>query len=278
MKQLLTMAVAVGLMGSVPIVAQATPEQDMKEYQAHYHKRFPNVPHDDFINGLYALDPEKRSQWEAIEDFPPYTVAVEEGEKLFNTPFANGKTYASCFKNGGIGIKQDYPYFDTKTGQVKTIELEINECRVKNGEKPLGYQKGDIASISAYMSWTSRGNTINVKIPNDPRALAAYESGKEHYYAKRGQLNMSCADCHVSYPGYYVRANILSPGLGQTSHFPTFRSKWQNMGTLHRRYGGCNRQVRAASFDPQSEEYRNLEYFHTYMSNGLEINGPGSRM
>ena len=278
MKKLLTMAVAAGLMGSAPIAALATPEQDMKEFQEFYQKRFPNVPKDDFINGLYAINQELRAQWEAIEEFPPYTESVEKGEALFNTPFKNGKTYASCFKNGGIGIRQDYPYFDTKTGQVKTIELEINECRIANGEEPLRYGQGPIADISAYMSWTSRGNKINVKIPNDPRALEAYEQGKEFYYAKRGQLNMSCADCHVSYPGYNVRANLLSPGLGQTSHWPVYRSKWQNMGTLQRRYGGCNQQVRAKAFPLQSEEYRNLEYFHTYMSNGLEINGPGARM
>ena len=27
----------------------------------------------------------------------------------------------------------------------------------------------------------------------------------------------------------------------------------------------------------QGEEYRNLEYFLTYMSNGMEVNGPGAR-
>ena len=27
-------------------------------------------------------------------------------------------------------------------------------------------------------------------------AIAAYERGKKHFYQKRGQLNMACADCH----------------------------------------------------------------------------------
>jgi sulfur-oxidizing protein SoxA len=31
------------------------------------------------------------------------------------------------------------------------------------------------------------------------------------------------------------------------------------------------------ALEPQSESYRNLEYFLTYMSNGLELNGPASR-
>ena len=33
---------------------------------------------------------------------------------------------AKCFKNGGIGIKNMYPYFDASTGTVKTLEQEIN--------------------------------------------------------------------------------------------------------------------------------------------------------
>jgi sulfur-oxidizing protein SoxA len=88
---------------------------------------------------------------------------------------------------------------------------------------------------------------------------------------------MSCADCHVFNAGNKIRADILSPALGQPSHFPAYRSKWGDLGTIQRRYVGCNTQVRAMPYDPQGEEYRDLEYFHTYMSNGLAINGPGSR-
>jgi len=49
------------------------------------------------------------------------------------------------------------------------------------------------------------------------------------------------------------------------------------MLSLHQRVAGCIRDVRAKPFDLQSPEYRNLEYFLTYMSNGLEANGPGAR-
>lgn len=276
MKKLLTIAAAVGVLGTMPY-AQATPEQDLKEFRAYFQKRFPDTPMDDYINGVYSIDRESRAQWESIEEFPPYEINVDNGKQMFNTPFKNGKTYASCFKNDGIGIRQNYPYFDTKSGKVKTLEQEINECRVKNGEEPLGWKKGKIADISAYMAYTSRGNEINVKVPDDPRAMEAYEKGKEFFYAKRGQLNMSCADCHVWNAGNRVRADILSPALGHPSHFPVYRSKWGGLGTLHRRYGGCNEQVRAKAFKAQSEEYRDLEYFHTYMSNGLEVNGPGAR-
>jgi sulfur-oxidizing protein SoxA len=276
MKKLLS-TLSLATLLAVTCVVNATPQQDLKEFQSFYMKRFPNTPFEDFANGVYSIDPASRGQWEDIEEFAPYELNISVGETMFNTPFANGKTYASCFENGGIGIRQNYPYFDTDRGEVVTLELAINECREANGEKPLKWKKGPIADISAYMAYTSRGKVFDVKIPDDPRALAAYERGKKHFYQKRGQLNMACADCHKFYSGNMVRADLLSPALGHLTHFPVYRSKWGGLGTTHRRYDGCNKQVRAKPFPAQGEEYRALEYFHTYMSNGLAVNGPGAR-
>ena len=262
---------------AITCVANATPQQDLKEFQSFYLDRFPDTPFEDFVNGVYSIDPASREQWEDIEEFAPYELNISVGEAMFNKPFANGKTYASCFENEGMGIRQNYPYFDTDRGEIITLELAINECRTANDEKALKWKKGPIADISAYMASTSRGKVFDIKIPDDPRALAAYERGKKHFYQKRGQLNMACADCHKFYAGNMVRADLLSPALGHLTHFPVYRSKWGGLGTTHRRYGGCNKQVRAKPFPAQSEEYRALEYFHTYMSNGLAVNGPGAR-
>ncbi len=277
MKKAFIIAVTLGLgAGLLPAVGQAGPEEDLKAFQDYFMKKFPKVEKQEFGNGVYALDQNARMSWEAIEEFPPYEVDVAQGEELYNTPFKNGKTYADCFPDGPA-MKNKYPYFDSESGQVKTLEQELNECREKNGEKPYGWKKGKITALSAYIAKESRGQVIDVKIPDDPKALAAYEAGKKFYYTKRGQLNFSCADCHVHSPGMMLRSEMLSPSLGQVTHFPVYRSKWGELGTLHRRYGGCNKQVRAKPFPAQSEEYRNLEYFMTYMNNGLEFNGPATR-
>ncbi len=276
MKKILA-TLSLAILIAAPFAGSASPQQDLKNFQKYYMDRFPNTPFDDFINGVYSIDAASREQWEEIEEFPPYELNISKGEELFNKPFANGNTYASCFENGGIGIRQNYPFFDTERGEVITLELAINECRDANGEKRLKWKKGAIANISSYMAYTSRGNVLDIKIPDDPRALAAYERGKKHFYQKRGQLNMACADCHKFYAGNKVRADLLSPALGQLTHFPVYRSKWGGIGTTHRRYGGCNKQVRAKAYPAQSAEYRALEYFHTYMSNGLLVNGPGAR-
>ncbi|MCL4146796.1 UNVERIFIED_CONTAM: hypothetical protein GTU68_030201 [Idotea baltica] len=267
------------LLGTLAINApsHADPQSDQADLRAFFEKRFPKIEFADFADGVYAIDEGARAQWEEIEEFPPYEDAIDEGQTLFETPFENGKTYADCFPNGGIGIRQDYPRFDAESGQVITIEYAINQCRTDNDEEVLDYGEGELAFISAYMSSTSRDNIINVVIPDDERALAAYEAGKKLFYERRGQLNMACATCHVNSAGAQLRAEITSPALGHTTHFPAFRFGWDGMGTLQKRYAGCNTQVRAKPFALQSEQYRNLEYFHTYMANGLPINGPGSR-
>jgi sulfur-oxidizing protein SoxA len=253
------------------------PAADQRAFQAYFRHAFPNVPFNDFANGPYAVDKGMRKQWEEIMQFPPYDFALADGKKLFETPFKNGKSYADCFPDRGIGIRQNYPYFDTKAGEVVTIDLAINRCRVENGEKPLKYEVGDMAAIDAYMSSTSRGKPFDIKIPNDPRALAAYKDGKKFFYTRRGQLNFSCASCHVQSAGKRLRGDILAPALGILASFPIYRSDWGSMGTVDRRFTSCNVQVRSVPFKPEDRTYRDLEYFLSYMSNGIAIAGPGTR-
>lgn len=254
-----------------------TPEADKATFQSYFKQRFPNVPEDDFKNGAYAIDPVGRENWEAIEEFPPYENAVSNGEILWNTPFANGKGYRDCFPEGPA-IQNRYPHWSRERGMVITLPLAINECRQNNGEKPLNYLKGPIADLLAYMAFQSRGQITQVEIPSDdPRALDAYEKGKQFFFARRGQLNFSCAHCHLGNSGTTLRTEILSPAYGHTTHWPVYRSTWGDMGTLNRRFEGCNEQVRAKAFEPEGEEYRDLEFFMTFMNNGLELNGPAAR-
>lgn len=255
----------------------ASPSQDRTAMRTYFENRFPSVPLDELVHGANALDPALKAQWEQIMQFPPYFFAVSTGETLFNAPLPDGSHYADCFDKGGIGITQTYPRFDTQTGRVVTLESAINACRVKHGDKPLPWGKGDIAAIAAYMTKTSRKKSFDVKVPNDPRALAAYENGKRIFYSRRGQLNFSCASCHVQEAGKHLRAQVVSPALGMVAAFPVYRSKWGEMGTLQRRFAGCFVKVRAKAPPLQSKALRDLEYFLTYMSNGMPVVGPGAR-
>ena len=261
----------------IALGVSAGPVEDQAAFQKYYESRFPNTPTADFANGVYSILPEAREQWESIEEFPPYEIAIENGEKLYHSKFANGKSLADCFGPEGA-VRGQYPLWDKERGMVVTMERAVNECREANGEKPYGWKKGKIADVTAYMSYNSRGQEVKVDIPSDdPRAFAAYEDGKEHFYTKRGQLNFACADCHMLTAGNLYRADTTSPAFGHATSWPVFRSKWQSMGTLHRRFAGCHKNIRANPYKAQGAEYSNLEYFVTYMSNGLDFNGPAAR-
>lgn len=255
----------------------ADAEADRRAFQDFFFTRFPKVAKDDFGNGPYSVNAGMRKQWEEIMQFPPYDPALDDGHDEWNKPFANGKHYADCFDNGGAGIRQTYPRFDTKTGEVVTLEGAINRCRTENGEKPLPLETGLMASLTAVMAESSRGKPFAIEIPNDPRAVAAYERGKEFFYSRKGQLGFACASCHVTASGERLRGDILAPALGILAAFPIYRSDWGSMGTVPRRFTSCSSQTRAVPLAPDDRAYRDLEYFLSYMSNGIPITGPGTR-
>jgi sulfur-oxidizing protein SoxA len=278
---LASLAVAAALTLSAMLAAGAAdgpdPAADAKAFRNYFVRKFPNVKLEDFVNGPYALNEDMRRQWEEKEQFPPYEFSLEMGKEMFARPFGNGKGYPDCFPNQGIGIRQNYPYFDDKEGRVVTLELALNRCREANGEPPLSYVDDEMAALTAYMAFTSRGKPFDIKIPDDPRALGAYQNGKRYFYTRRGQLNFSCATCHVQNPGERMRAEVLAPALGILNALPIYRSEWGGMGTISRRFTTCNSQIRGIPLDPQDEEYRDLEYYLSYVSNGLPISGPGAR-
>ena len=276
-KAFIGVAIVIGAAQPLLAASNLNPEADRKAFVKFFTERFAKVPFKDFVNGPYSMDEGLRKQWEAKEEFPPYEFAVEKGKEMFGTPFKNGKTYGDCFANKGIAIRQNYPLFDDKTGKVITLELALNLCREANGEKAYSYTGDDMASLTAYMAFTSRGKPFEIKIPNDPRALAAYENGKKYFYQRRGQLNFSCASCHVQSPGERIRTEVLAPGLGILAAMPIYRSEWGGMGTISRRFTTCNSQVRGVPLKPQDDLYRDVEYYLSFMSNGLPIAGPGAR-
>jgi L-cysteine S-thiosulfotransferase len=279
MRRAVLLVAAIYCLAAPPVFAagKVDPQADFKAFRDYFTQRFPKVPLDDFVNGPYSMDAGLRKQWKEIDAFPPYQFAVDKGRQMFAMPFANGKTYGDCFPDMGIGIRQNYPYFDPKSGEVITLDVALNQCRERNGEKPFDYSKDDMAALTAYMAFTSRGKLFDIKIPDDPRALAAYEKGEEYFYTRRGPLNFSCASCHVQSAGDHIRSEVLAPALGLFAALPIYRSNWGGMGTTSRRLRSCNSQIGAIPLKAEDELYRDVEYFLSYMGNGLPVSGPGAR-
>ena len=267
MKKLILMLVGAGaLLGAVGAIAG--PEEDRKDMVKYFKGKFPDVKFEDYVYGSLALDADSKAQYDSIMEFPPYVGTLDKGKKLWETPFKNGKKYADCFPHGGKGAAAMYPMFDDKTGQVKIFDEALNECRVANGEEALEITDGKVFEPTlAYARSLSDGMKVNTKVVG-AAALAAYEDGKKTFYARAGQLNFACASCHQLQAGARLRSELLSPALGHSTHWPVFRGG-DKLVTLQARYKGCHNSVRHAPDKPGSTRYKNLEYFESYMSNGL---------
>jgi len=274
MKKLILGMTALGLLTVGAMSANADPKSDLKQFQGYFKKHFPDVQFDDWANGLYAFPAaaDRREEWQLIEDFPPYQLELDKGKEFWEK-----NNLSSCFKNGGVGIAQNYPYWDAKTKMVRTAVLDINDCLKRQGKDEIkDLKKGTMAQVVAYFKYMSRGKRVKIDL-SDPDAVAEYEVGKNFFWAKRGQLNFACANCHVHSAGQFIGGNILSAALGHGTGAPMYRNKWGGLGTMHRRYGGCNKQVRAKPLKPQRREYKALELYQLYMDTGLPLTAPSTR-
>lgn len=262
----------------LPAVVVASPAQDRQALRALFQQRFPKVPLDEYVNGPYPFDAALRAQWQSLLQLPPYVFEVERGQALFAGALGDGSHYADCFPHRGRGIRQNYPYFDRARGEVVTLELAINLCRRQHGSAPLAYEKGGMAAISAYLAETARGKRLTIVIPPDPRAIAAYRRGRALFYAPLGDSAQSCASCHIQRGGQRLGNKVIPPALGLVASFPLYRPSWGGLGTFDRRVGECYAAMGAAPPAPQSRAQRDLEYFLSYLSDGLPVAGPGVRL
>jgi L-cysteine S-thiosulfotransferase len=250
--------------------AHAGPEQDRLKLTGFYKKQYPDIKPADYVHGALVFDPDAMAQYRSIMEFPPFAGELEKGERLWKTPLSSGKTYADCLPNGGKMIAGNYPMFDDAKGRVVTLEDVLNDCRVANGKA--AYEYGDprtMGLLTAYVRTLSDGMKMNVKVEGEG-ALKAFEDGKKTFYARAGQLNFSCASCHVDNAGNRLRTDVLSPAVGHATHWPVFRGGDQ-LVTLQKRYADCYLKVRHVPDKPGSVRFNNLEYFHSYLSNGLEM-------
>ena len=271
MRRRLTAFLACLIMGA-SFAATASPAEDRKALIDFYKQHLPSVKVENYVLGALALNKDALAQYESIMTFPPFVNDVDEGRKTWEKSFKNGKNFASCFPNRGKNVIGAYPYFDNGLGKVITFENALNVCLKSNDEAELKYGSPALGLLSAYARSLSDGMKVQVKVEG-PGALEAYEKGKTYYYARRGQLNFSCASCHVDNVGKFIRSEQLSPFVGQAVHWPVFRAGTE-LTTMQRRFQQCGSQTRATPLEINSEEYNNLEYFMTYISNGLPMQSP----
>ncbi len=244
-------------------IEKLTPSMSYAEYQKRYEKYY-----GDFTAQM-------------AEEGNPADFLLDDGKDLANKVVGSkGKSCASCHGKDALKLKgaaTTFPKYNAELKGIMTFPLQINTCREKQmGAKPLKYESYDQLALTMYIKSLSNGMPIQVSIDGPARPF--YEKGQVAYYKRQGQLNFSCAICHVQYAGYKARSNLISNNKHHTDHWPCYRLKWGKTGSLQRRFRGCLKNMRAKKPPFQSEELRNMELYLTYINNGDLIQVPGMRM
>jgi sulfur-oxidizing protein SoxA len=212
------------------------------------------------------------------DDFDnPGMIFVEKAQDTWVTAEGSeGKSCSSCHDDmdSMAGVKATYPKWNEAAGEVRTLQMQVNDCRTNRmGAEAWKYDKGDAINMEAALSSVSRGLPVNVAI--DGPAQSTWEKGKELYYTRTGQLELSCANCHEDNYGNMIRADHLSQG--QINGFPVYRLKNTKLNGAHSRFKGCIRDTRAETYKPGSEEFIALELYVASRGNGLSVEGPSIR-
>ncbi|WP_027237974.1 sulfur oxidation c-type cytochrome SoxA [Leisingera caerulea] len=214
-----------------------------------------------------------------MDDFEnPAMVFVDQAQEAWDTADGSeGKSCASCHgdvEESMAGVRAVYPKWNQEAGEVRTLNMQINDCRENQmGAEKWKYSGGDMAAMEALISVQSRGMPVNVAI--DGPVQSTWEKGKEMYYTRTGQLELSCANCHEDNYGNMIRADHLSQG--QINGFPVYRLKNTKLNTAHARFKGCVRDTRAETYKPGSAEFVALELYVASRGNGLSVEAPSVR-
>ena len=249
--------------GEIPIVTQA-PAADHLEYMS------------EVRSGWTFRSAETQAM--QMDDFDnPGMLAVESAMSDFTTAMGpDGESCASCHDGPESlsNVRATYPQWDEEAGEVQTVEMQVNECITERmGAEPWGYNSTEMINMSGLISWAGRGEIVDIAI--DGPAAETWEMGRDLYYARTGQLELSCANCHEDNYDNFIRAYHLSQG--QLTGFPTYRLKDARLVSVHSRFRGCVRDTRAETYAVGSPEFVALELYVMSRGNGLSVEGPAVR-
>ncbi len=212
------------------------------------------------------------------DDFEnPAMVAVEYGLELWETAAGtSNKSCADC--HGDVesmrGLRANMPRWNEAKGKPESLEHIINASIAEHqGADVWKWESPEMLAMTSLIGMQSRGLPMTVQ--TDGPMAEWVEKGKDLYYTRVGQLDMSCSQCHEDNYGNMIRADHLSQGM--INGFPTYRFKWQGLGSLHRRFSGCMKNIRATPYKRGSDEFVALEAYLAWRGAGLGIETPAVR-
>lgn len=233
--------------------------------------------HMEYVDTLYSGWRFRSPETQAMEmdDFDnPAFVFLDLAYDLWDTvEGSEGKSCGSCHEAEDFaGLRAQLPR--VQDGKLVTLEDLINRSRVEHmGAEPWKWSGTQMTAMTALVGLQSRGMPMNVAIDGD--AAPFWEQGKELYYTRVGQLDMACSNCHEDNYGVMIRADHLSQG--QINGFPTYRLKNAKLNSIHGRFKGCMKNIRATPFKEGGDEFKALELYIASRGEGLSVETPSVR-
>lgn len=235
------------------------------------------IPLSERVSGTAELRAETRAMQDD-DSANPGMLWVLEGQTLWDQrPGGDASSCAACHGDAATrmrGVAARYPAFDSGAARVINLEQRINQCRVQQQRQPaFAAESRELLALSTFVARQSRGLPIEANA--DPRSAAALAAGRAEFQRRRGQLNLSCGQCHDDLRGRHLGGNRI-PQAHPTG-YPIYRLEWQAVGSLQRRLRACMSGVRSEPYAYGSPELVNLELYLMWRARGMALETPAVR-
>ena len=229
------------------------------------------------ISGYEFLSEQAQEMQDDTFQNPGYEL-VKNGQTLFHQVQDNELSCSSCHSKDAKALEPrsiaQFPKFLHSIQAPLTLREQIQRCWVERLDQfPLFYSDTKLLALETYVRNLAKGEKVNVDISGKMKSY--YESGKQLYFRRFGQMDMTCAHCHDIYAGKMLRGQKLTQG--HTNGFPLFRLESQKMVNLPQRLTECFHSLRAETYEQDSTEFRDLEIYLNARGNGLQIETPAVR-
>lgn len=208
----------------------------------------------------------------------PAVLWLLDGEALWGQKAgAAARACADCHgdaRGSMKGVAARHPAFDAQAGRPLNLEQRINACRTgRQQAAPLAYEGREMLALTAYVARQSRG--LAVAPDADARSAPFREAGRAAFHLRRGQLNLSCAQCHDDNWGKSLAGAAIPQG--HPTGYPIYRLEWQGVGSLQRRLRNCLVGIRAEAWPYGAPEYVDLELYLMWRARGMKLETPAVR-
>jgi sulfur-oxidizing protein SoxA len=208
----------------------------------------------------------------------PGMLWAAEGEALWRTVAgAAARSCADCHgpaERSMRGVAARHPAFDAAAGVPITLGQRIAQCRERRQRAhALAPESQELLSLEAYVALQSRG--LPIVAADDARLAPFRERGRQRFFQRIGQLDLSCAECHDTNAGRRLGGNLI-PQAHPTG-YPIYRLEWQSLGSLQRRLRNCMSGVRAEPYPYGAVELAELELYLAARAAGMPVETPAVR-